>query len=536
MYINKYFNINNCILLLSIPYFIVVLLLKYEPSWDETFQIEAAIRLAKVGIYDSSWKLPIVWGENNYNYLNAWPPGYSLFLSVFIFSGIKPMFISKLLRITFIILSYYIWKKNANKILKDYFLIFIYKLILITFLIISSNYNTELLLLILLGYIWRYIYNFSFIHDHFKFYFLLGFITSLLFLFKYTGLGFIVAIAFLLFLQMSKQKINSFFLKYSFFVLPIIIIISIIFYLNHKYTNDIITMSYLPSINNIRNINRISYFSFIHTVFFNSLQIPLIISKLLYYKWKIAGDIFIFIYYLFIVSIIVFYFYTNRNRSNIKVRKFIFLTLILFLIFSLFMFIYTLFFFTDLNSWYPLNEYRYYLPIAPLLFILFLFFSKSIINKFKFLILPFIILLFIIVNLYTIKKYKNSIYANNEIHKVNNFIKSLNTKTNSNSVMIFTDLTLFTLIDRYHNVNIYQFPSVFAQKQTYYQKKNTIVVLISSKFNYQDFNGKNSEKNFNILFFAKNNNFEHFKLSNKTDIFWKHTTDFKYLHTKYKTL
>lgn len=511
---------------LTVPYFISVLIFKYEPSWDETFQIEAAIRLAKVGSYDASWNFPSVWGLNSYSYLNAWPPGYSILLSIFIFCGFKPYFISKILRLVLILLSYKIWQKNVDNVLTNISIKIIVKMVLLSFLIISSNYNTELILLFLFGYLWSYVYNFSKRQDNYHFFLKIGFISSLLFLFKYTGLGYIISIFFLLFYQSYLFRIKNILIKYALFFLPIVITIFTVFFLNHNYANDIITMNYIPSFSNIYNFKSVSFSIYIKTVFFDSIQIPLIIYKILVYKFENFGTYFVYIYYFLIVTMITLYFYKKYNYGDKNTNKLLKLTLFVILVFSFFMFLYSLFFFTDLNSWYPLIEYRYYLPLSPLIVILIFYFIEKLLQDLefpKYFNIVIISLLCFLVNLYTLKKYKNAIDSNYEIKKINNFIFDLKNKTKSKNIMLLTDLTFFTLIERNHNMNVYLFPSLSIINHVQLQKKNTLVVIICSNFNYQRFNHNVINKDHSIIYFAHKNNFKHFILSDRTDIYWSYT-------------
>jgi len=97
--------------ILLVPFFMVLLSNGYVPGTDESWQLQAASRLASGKGYTCSWEPARDLSKPKYDYLIAWPPGYSIAIAGLLKTGMSLDFACKFLKILFVVLGVFLWSK-----------------------------------------------------------------------------------------------------------------------------------------------------------------------------------------------------------------------------------------------------------------------------------------------------------------------------------------------------------------------------------------------------------------------------------------
>lgn len=496
------------------PYFIVIIFISslfyfnYQPTWDESFQIEAANRLLINNSYDSSWVLPTDLSKPTFKYLTAWPIGYSFLIYICLALGFNIKFSLIFIKILFIGLNLLIWSKaSANFLINRRSKLF-FKIIFSFVLIVDSISTTEIVLMSIFGGITCLVFNENL--PKIKLYLYLGILLSIAFIFKYTAVVLIFSTLVYLIFELNEIKNYKYILLK--FLPPIIIVVVTIFYFNYINSNNVSTLTNFNSLSKFYFIKNISLFQLTTTVFLKSIQIPILVKKgLLYYYNYVLSN------YAITVFVIPLFFVVTKKVmvKNLKYIIVVFLSAIFLLL------VISTLFFTNPDKWYPLIEPRYYVPFSPLLLIFYshviTFYDKNVyLNKLIF--CGTILIIFSCLGIYISKKNKYSGRIESNLSNIERFINRSSLNVNK---VVFLDKFYFPLLIRNGKFNSFYF-------QDYYDRislnvtNDIYVYVVASKNNLFSKNYYEKEVELkNIIAFTRRNNFNRTDISTDVIIFWK---------------
>ena len=499
--------------IIAIIYIIFLFYFYYESTWDESYQIEAAFRLLHKMKYESSWLIQSDLSIPSFHYLTAWPIGYSFTLYLFLFAGFNINFAIIFIKSILILYNIHIWGKISTLFFKNNLNKLVFNFLFTLILVVDSRSTTELILMSSFGYIsFYYLLQEKFGENKLDF-LIIGLILSISLIYKYTSVTIIFSI--FIFLLYKFKFTKSRLIDYLIICIPIILVVSTIFYLNYVKSSNISTLTNFNEYNKstfIKNLNLTQIFS---QVFINSLQIPVLLKKgfLHYFHIKIS------IYFIYIYIIIFF-----LSLVYFRIKNFSFFILIISSTIFL-LFLISLIFFTNTNEWYPLIEYRYYQPISPLILILNIHVLGNIItyiriNKliYVFFIIIIVIILFVF---YSNKRFKNSELIKHNTNLVERFIITNNNKYSTNNFITFTDNNYFYLLPRNGISNVLYFNQL--ENYTLNNLENDVMIyIVTSKFSFTSLKPTLRDHDFNnIEVFSINNKFNVNFTSPYAIIYWK---------------
>jgi hypothetical protein len=500
-------------------YFFFLFLFYFEPNSDETFQIEAALRLLIAGKYESSWTIPSDLSLTTFKYLTAWPIGYSYLIYLLMLLKISltnSILLIRLITVLFII--YFAFKLSAD-ILKTTLSRFVFNSIFPFIVIVESVSVTDLLVMLSVLIIFYYLIRKRSLKITYLELIFFGLIMSISFIFKYTSIYYIFSIFIYLFLISNGGGFYKRLKNIFFYLIPIFITVCLVFYNNYVESNNISTLTYFNSLNKLNFILEINYFYVFYIVFIESLQIPRLINQVFLYYFNLTIDYKIFLVFFYCYT---FYFYYNRLNHIFKTYFILILSFFGILLLSFFI---SILFFTDSNSWYPLIEQRYYTPCTP--FILFLYTKPIdyIYNKFtnKELYSIYICTIFstcLLFSIFFLRKFNNSYFIEENVSLIMNKLESVKNNNHSKKIVIFADQNYYALLPRNGVDQIYRFSEDYISFSNV--SKNLLVVVVTSSSPLRKFNNNNFlEEHRDIVAFANKNFLEKEEINLTTHLYIK---------------
>lgn len=500
-------------LLLLLPFLAVLIYFDYLPNNDEVFQVEAAIRLSKGLGYTCSWGIPLKLSDLNFKYLTAWPPGYSILISILLYVGINVFTALKFLKAILIFIAISEWDRFAKKKLLGQNARIAFYFLITLFAITISASPTELILLILIG--WNLNLSETFlVKNQTKLYlFLFGLSISLGIIFKYSWLGFNAG--FLIWGVLKIQK-RSFLNLFS-LIFPSLFVPFVLFSINFLIANQlntIVTTDTLLLNNLFAKILAIPYLQVFQSAIFYSIQLPVLFLKVFSY---FGVDITIFlscIFWLVIFKLIIDKFkILNLKKVILNIQMIVFISGFLFF-FSI-----SVLFYSNMSEWIPSIEPRYFQPISPLI-LLFLIssweqnISKKSIQKWHLGILY--VNIFLLQCFYTYSKFRLFSIVDFEREKVSSFITN---NSQNNKLLVYTDGNWKNKFVRNGQDNVFEVASPSILNINY--PHNTFVVFVFSNIDYSSFKYPKAMINTKLMNSLKLNSFKKVGLSNRTLIFFK---------------
>ena len=463
--------------------------------------------------YESSWLIQSDLSIPTFHYLTAWPIGYSFTLYLFLFAGFNIYFAIIFIKSILILYNILIWGNISTLFFKNCLNKLIFNFLFTFIIIVDSRSTTELILMSSFGYIsFYYLLQEKFGQNKIDF-LIIGFILSISFIFKYTAVTIIFSI--FIFLLYKFKFTKSRLIDYVIISIPIIVVVSIIFYLNYVKSSNISTLTNFNEYNKLTFIKNLNLTQIFTQVFINSLQIPVLLKKGFLHYFHIKISIY-FIYLYIILFFISLVYFRIKNLS-------FFILIISSTIFLLFLI--SLFFFTNTNEWYPLIEYRYFQPISPLILILNIHVLGNIISYIRinkliyvFFTISIVVILFIF---YSNKRFKNSELIKHNTNLVERFIITNNKKYATNNVITFADNNYFYLLPRDGISNVFYFNQL--ENDTLNNLENDVMIyIVTSKLSFTSLKPTPRDFDFyKIDNFAINNKFNINYTSPYAIIYWK---------------
>lgn len=138
-----------CATLVAFPYAVVLLLDDYVPGVDEAFQLEAALRLVAGEGYTASQSVPRDLATPTFQFLVAWPIGYSALISGLLTMGIPLALAAKLIKLAAIVTACVAWVHFAHLFLRRAVARIVFGGCLGFYVAVSAGWTTDVLILAL---------------------------------------------------------------------------------------------------------------------------------------------------------------------------------------------------------------------------------------------------------------------------------------------------------------------------------------------------------------------------------------------------
>ena len=447
---NTYCKFNILIIsILLLPYIFTFLSTTiYLPGSDESKQIEAALYFINNGeLFYSNLNINNI-SAFSWKFQNEWPFGYSFLLIVFLYF-LKNIFITlKIIKLTFILLNIYSWTKISNNILKYNLSKYLFTVILVLITILISESVTDLIITYILSLIISITILLNNNRNKMIYYLKLGILCGIAFSFKYSSIFLLPSIlCILLYINFSFYLKN---LKYIF----IIISIFFAFFLNVYIFN---TSHGDHKLYNFSNIDLNKLINFFYSGWLSEitkvLSESLFIDKV-YFILKIPLKYYFYLHYLSFIIILFFLYKSIINEA--KHHLYINLITIFYLVNILILKILTALFTENYDQYKPINIPRYFWPITPLFYLLFVFY---ILNKFKisrFILYPIIFLIFSIILIDCRNKFQNFKRIEKNRHLLLYNLKKLNLLNSNNEIIIFAEKLQYSLYMDKGKYNVYE--------------------------------------------------------------------------------
>ena len=223
--------------LIILPYSITVCINPYHPETDETWQLQAAYRIANGEGYTCSWNPPQDLSVPHYDYLTNWPPGYPLIIAGIMKAGISLEWAAKVIKICLLFFGFLFWTIISDKFLETLWTKSIFVACISVTAIFYAFSSTDIFLwaifplFITLIILRKENTSRSIISSALEYMVIVlaGILCSLLFLVKYLGVVFLPIGLALIWLSFSNKKdLKNLFLKSLLFILlPILTIIGV---------------------------------------------------------------------------------------------------------------------------------------------------------------------------------------------------------------------------------------------------------------------------------------------------------------------
>jgi hypothetical protein len=503
----------NLYLIFLFSYILILLSNKYIPNYDESFQIESALRLYNFSKYEYTWNLPTSYNIPYFQKSSAWPIGYSAFIYLFLKLNFTLNSTIILFKVFLILINTFIWSKICELEFTGSQITSIYKILFSIFIISISNSTTDMIVILFFGIISYRILNKNF-NQKISNYFIVGLLLSFSLIFKYTTIFLFPSIFIYLLYTNYKNDIKTILIKLFYISIPLLIVSILIFSNNVTKQQNLITPTNLNPFNKFYFITNLNYLNLITVILVDSLTFPLLIKNGINYL--LSSNYFKILPFSFSIFIILY-------KYNIKLKhaKFFYIIIFLYIItITIFSFI----FFTKPHDWLPAFESRYYQPLVGILLIIYLkkfetiIQCKSFFTKF-FLISSFTLLcIFFIIFCY--KKISYNTIVNNNITSVKNYIKRINSTYKIDNNITFLDDNYFPAFPRDGVHNFYNINKInnfnLSNNHT-----NIISYVIVSNYSFKYLPIIKNNKNLNFLLFTSTNNYHHINISNNTTLFWK---------------
>lgn len=379
-YIKKILNVQKgnvmvfitAVLILS-PYLFVFVYNHYYPGTDETYQLQAAYRLA--GGYGCTTSpvelvdLPLDLSKRKYINLSNWPPGYSFVIAGLLKTKIPLEVCAKLFKLVCTILGFSLWVSLANKYrLKPIFsLLFMAYLALLFFKYGSSP--TDLFLWALMP-----LYASCLLSEkggYIRNAFIPGIIAGCMICFKYSA-WIVLPLGIIWMLVVHRKNIvNAVVNIATYSVISLIAILSSMM-LSLKAPHAITNINLLD----ISKIVELFHISWIPKTLKSLTITPLRIEDAI---WKLSTLLGIANYQwvtysisvvIAIAVLLILYSAHKKGKIDKRLLRFTLLTLVLQIGFLFFMRVYLEWNISDpLCHWTPLEQARYFFPMLPLMFL-----------------------------------------------------------------------------------------------------------------------------------------------------------------------
>ena len=184
-------------LLVALPWIVFLALDVYVPGYDETFQVEAAVRLSQGLGYTASRLYPLDLSVPYFSYLIGWPVGYSQVLNWMLQAGVPVGVAPKLVKLVALFVAVVAWTKFSATYLRSRVGQSVFAAFMGLFLVICSSSAPDLIVLALFPVFTMWILSATDdgadakgrILSRRAFLALAGAIAGLVVLMKYTGLS-----------------------------------------------------------------------------------------------------------------------------------------------------------------------------------------------------------------------------------------------------------------------------------------------------------------------------------------------------------
>ena len=406
------------------PFFYVLFSNGYVSCTDETYQLQAAYRLANGQGNTCFRSPPLDLSIIKYDYLVHWPPGYSLAIASLMKLGISLDAVTKLFKALTIILGIILWLKLSNEFITNTNL----RVIFLTFICITFTHlsfsPTDLFLLAVFPFFSHLMLSVSINSRDYLIpskkelscLILSSVIVSILILMKYQSLVFI-PIGILWLLIQNKRKLTSAFIRIMFFCLPPSITYFTITYLNLRFGGSF-TDFHSNSILDV-TLNCEWWLNAMQGLLQALLAKPFFVDKIISFLIAKTGlninqNFLIDIFSLSFALLLIYIFYKQRKK-NLEIREIT--NWFLVCLFGMLAFLgFLTIFYRDNFTTIPLANTRYYSFLISLLIIIILSFFQSylqnITNHRKFYLKIFTIIIVVLaeVGIIGYSNYKNSQY------------------------------------------------------------------------------------------------------------------------------
>lgn len=350
--------------LLFLPFLTYLFAVEYLPGMDESWQLEAAVNLSLGRGYVASWKISQDIAVLNFDYLTAWPIGYSLLLSILLYCGLPLSISAKLIKLICLVVATCGWLRLAVKLNGHSSSHLIFAPFLVFFLIASSGSASDLFLLMIFPYLIGLITQSM--HDEagnisvvklFGF----GFLAGATVVFKYTAIPivvFAVAAVFII-LRSSARRFSG---GVVFFA-PVSLIVGGVFLLNFFLARSFSTITDKPIEKTSTGIRFEWALDAIQGFFLDGFYLPKMAVRALAELFSAQSELCLRVAFSMLLAV-VFLIWLSRKWRCGGLGKFLRFMLMAGAFNFAFLWLATNLFFPD-SAWNPLQEGRYYQWLIP---------------------------------------------------------------------------------------------------------------------------------------------------------------------------
>ena len=517
-----------CFLILPFLYYLYAIK-TYVPGTDETYQIEAAIRILNGFGNTFSWTPDNDLSVSNFSFQNAWPIGYSSLLASLLFIGLPLQYALKLLKISILLTSIFTWIRVSDYYIKNIWFKIIFSGFASVYIVKYSSSVTDMVIILFLSILSilllvRNDYDtsnrLSVLQNIMISPIMIGLLIGIAILFKFSGIFLAASCAFWILFMTNSTRKNSISNLIKYLIPVTLFIASTLFF--QQYQN---TIAY--AIENREYINNIPFFydgwfDDIFNAVFQSTYLEPLMGKVISDTSGNFLRIVIFMKLIFFISCftILFLLFIKGGRF----QKLSFWIIINYVVLAIFLKVVSSLFFEDISQWLPLKEGRFYWPV-------FLFFPMGmlIILEPKWNILSTVykatitlgimISIFIGICLYSDYKYDQYSELNAEMPLLKLELEKL-IREDTNPI-IFSDDINWKLYPFRGKYNVFLRPPM--NNTNFYFSKETMVIMITSTNKYllpgHDTKINNDHDIFQKT--AKVQRFNRIKVGEYTTIFWK---------------
>ena len=506
--------LKNIYLFFILSYILILISNSYLPNYDESYQIEAALRYFYFSKFEYSWNLPKDLSLQKFDYSIAWPFGYSAL--IFLFLKLKISLNATLITIKIILIfsNLFIWQKISLLEISEIKFINYFKILFSIFIITISNSTTDMIVVLFFGIITNKILSPKFTIQYLNFTHL-GCLLAISFIFKYTTIFLYPSLLIYFIFSNYKERINNILYKLFLFTFPFSITVFLIFIKNYFESNNISTLTNVNTLNKFYFIINYDFFNLLYVIFIESLTFPILINNGLNYFFKLF-----FLNYI-IITFLTFLFLKYYKLKYFKNYNYFSITIFIYIIF---LFLFSLYFFTNPTEWLPLSESRYYQPFAGILLIVYLKFVEQLLRyqkRFSFIFIKLIFIsIFIFYLIFCYKKISYNTYVNKNILTVEQYINKINSLNKIENNIYFLDNNYFPVFPRdgvhnYFNINKLKNIKILNNRNKY------ISYILVSNISFKHLPIIQTSSNNNILLFTINNNYKSIIIGNNTTLYWK---------------
>ena len=517
-----------CFLILPFLYYLYAIK-TYVPGTDETYQIEAAIRILNGFGNTFSWTPDNDLSVSNFSFQNAWPIGYSSLLASLLFIGLPLQYALKLLKISILLTSIFTWIRVSDYYIKNIWFKIIFSGFASVYIVKYSSSVTDMVIILFLSILSilllvRNDYDtsnrLSVLQNIMISPIMIGLLIGIAILFKFSGIFLAASCAFWILFMTNSTRKNSISNLIKYLIPVTLFIASTLFF--QQYQN---TIAY--AIENREYINNIPFFydgwfDDIFNAVFQSTYLEPLMGKVISDTSGNFLRIVIFMKLIFFISCftILFLLFIKGGRF----QKLSFWIIINYVVLAIFLKVVSSLFFEDISQWLPLKEGRFYWPV-------FLFFPMGmlIILEPKWNILSTVykatitlgimISIFIGICLYSDYKYDQYSELNAEMPLLKLELEKL-IREDTNPI-IFSDDINWKLYPFRGKYNVFLRPPM--NNTNFYFSKETMVIMITSTNKYLSPGHDTKINNDHDIFqkTAKVQRFNRIKVGEYTTIFWK---------------